>query len=70
MANHNHAAPAPVGGSLVNALTLTCGVLIALMAAILMVRFLFGLGAVTGLEGGPLFGCGVFLQLRGGKHQQ
>ena len=32
MANHNHAAPAPVGGNLVNALTLTCGVLIALIA--------------------------------------
>jgi hypothetical protein len=35
MSNHNHAAPAPVGGKLVNAATLTCGVLIALMVAVL-----------------------------------
>ena len=60
MANHNHAAPAPVGGSLVNALTLTCGVLIALMVAILMVRFLFGLGSVTALNDGSAFACGGF----------
>ena len=59
MANHNHAAPAPVGGSLINAITLTCGVLIALMAAILMVRFLFGLGAVTGLNDGYPWGIWV-----------
>ena len=42
MANNNHAAPAPVGGNLVSAVTLSCFVLIALMAAILVVRFLFG----------------------------
>jgi len=59
MANHQHAAPAPVGGSLVNIVTLSCGVLIALMLAILMVRFLFGLGAVTGLNDGYPWGIWI-----------
>lgn len=59
MANHQHAAPAPVGGSLINILTLSCGVLIALMAAILMVRFLFGLGAVTALNDGYPWGIWI-----------
>jgi Ni/Fe-hydrogenase subunit HybB-like protein len=59
MANNHHAAPAPVGGSLVNAVTLTCGVLIALMAAILVVRFLFGLGAVTALNDGYPWGIWI-----------
>lgn len=59
MAGNQHAAPAPVGGSLVNAVTLTCGVLIALMAAILMVRFLFGLGAVTALNDGYPWGIWI-----------
>ena len=59
MANHQHAAPAPVGGSLVNAVTLFCGVLIALMAAILAVRFLFGLGAVTALNDGYPWGIWI-----------
>lgn len=59
MANNQHAAPAPVGGSLINAVTLTCGVLIALMAAILMVRFLFGLGSVTALNDGYPWGIWI-----------
>jgi len=59
MANNQHAAPAPVGGGLVNIVTLSCGVLIALMAAILMVRFLFGLGAVTGLNDGYPWGIWI-----------
>lgn len=63
MANNQHAAPAPVGGSLVNAVTLTCGVLIALMAAILAVRFLFGLGAVTGLNDGYPWGIWVVVDV-------
>ncbi|MDK9704557.1 MAG: Ni/Fe-hydrogenase cytochrome b subunit [Sulfuritalea sp.] len=63
MANHQHAAPAPVGGSLVNIVTLSCGVLIALMAAILMVRFLFGLGAVTGLNDGYPWGIWVVVDV-------
>jgi Ni/Fe-hydrogenase subunit HybB-like protein len=59
MASSHHAAPAPVGGSLLNAVTLTCGVLIALMVAILMVRFLFGLGAVTALNDGYPWGIWI-----------
>ncbi|MDP2812045.1 MAG: Ni/Fe-hydrogenase cytochrome b subunit [Rhodocyclaceae bacterium] len=59
MANHQHAAPAPVGGSLINIVTLSCGVLIALMAAILAVRFLFGLGAVTALNDGYPWGIWI-----------
>ena len=39
-ANHNaHHAPVPVGGNLFNATTFVCGVLIAIMIAILAVRF-------------------------------
>jgi len=63
MANKNHAVPAPVGGSLVNVVTLTCGVLIALMLAILVVRFLFGLGAVTGINDGYPWGIWVVVDV-------
>ncbi len=65
MANtHHHAAPAaPLGGSLVNAVTLTCGVLVALMLAVLVVRFLFGLGAVTGLNDGYPWGIWVVVDV-------
>ena len=63
MANNHHAAPAPLGGSLVNVVTLTCGVLVALMAAILVVRFLFGLGAVTGLNDGYPWGIWVVVDV-------
>ncbi|MDO8789499.1 MAG: Ni/Fe-hydrogenase cytochrome b subunit [Sulfuritalea sp.] len=63
MANNQHAAPAPVGGSLVSALTLTCGVLIALMVAILAVRFLFGLGAVTALNDGYPWGIWIVVDV-------
>jgi Ni/Fe-hydrogenase subunit HybB-like protein len=63
MANNHHASPAPVGGSLVNAVTLICGVLIALMAAVLVVRFLFGLGAVTGLNDGYPWGIWVVVDV-------
>ena len=63
MANNQHAAPAPVGGSLVNIVTLSCGVLIALMVAVLAVRFLFGLGAVTGLNDGYPWGIWVVVDV-------
>jgi len=63
MANNQHAAPAPVGGSLVNAVTLSCGVLIALMLAVLVVRFLFGLGAVTGLNDGYPWGIWIVVDV-------
>jgi len=63
MANNQHAAPAPLGGSLINATTLICGVLVALMVAVLMVRFLFGLGAVTGLNDGYPWGIWVVVDV-------
>lgn len=63
MANHQHAAPAPIGGGLVNVVTLTCGVLIALMIAVLAVRFLFGLGAVTALNDGYPWGIWVVVDV-------
>ena len=63
MANNNHASPVPVGGNLVNAVTLTCGVLIAIMVAILVVRFLFGLGSVTALNDGYPWGIWVVVDV-------
>lgn len=59
MAGHQHAAPASVGGKLLNTTTFVCGILIAAMAAILLVRFLFGLGAVTNLNDGYPWGLWV-----------
>lgn len=59
MSAHHHAAPAPVGGKLLNAATFVCGVLIAAMVAILFVRFIFGLGAVTNLNDGYPWGIWV-----------
>jgi len=63
MPNHNHAAPAPVGGTLVNAVTLSCFVLIAIMLAILVVRFLFGLGSVTAINDGYPWGIWVVVDV-------
>ena len=63
MAQHQHASPAPVGGSLINAATLVCGVLIAIMAAILLVRFVFGLGAVTNVNDGYSWGIWVVVDV-------
>lgn len=62
MAQQHH-APAPVGGSLFNAATLVCGVLIAVMAAVLVTRFVFGLGAVTNLNDGYPWGIWVVVDV-------
>ncbi len=59
MSSHHHAAPAPVGGRLFNTATFVCGVLIAVMVAILITRFIFGLGAVTNLNDGYPWGIWV-----------
>ncbi|MGQ0709974.1 MAG: Ni/Fe-hydrogenase cytochrome b subunit [Rhodoferax sp.] len=59
MTSLQHAAPAPVGGRLLNAATFTCSVLIALALAVLFARFLFGLGAVTALNDGYPWGIWV-----------
>ncbi|MFZ4539307.1 Ni/Fe-hydrogenase cytochrome b subunit [Propionivibrio sp.] len=67
MANHQHASPAPVGGSLVNGTTLVCGVLIALMIANLLVRFIFGLGAVANINDGYSWGIWVVVDVMVGS---
>lgn len=59
MSAHQHAAPAPVGGKLFNTATFICGVFIAITVAILITRFLFGLGAVTNLNDGYPWGIWV-----------
>ncbi|MDP3538417.1 MAG: Ni/Fe-hydrogenase cytochrome b subunit [Azonexus sp.] len=59
MSSHQHAVPVPVGGKLFNAATFVCGVLVAIMIAILITRFLFGLGAVTNLNDGYPWGIWV-----------
>jgi Ni/Fe-hydrogenase subunit HybB-like protein len=59
MANHVHAAPAPVGGSFINAATVTCLVLIAICVPISFFRYFYGLGAVTNLNDGYPFGLWV-----------
>jgi len=63
MTTHQQAAPAPVGGSLVNAATVVCGVLIAIMAAILLVRFIFGLGTVANINDGYSWGIWVVVDV-------
>ncbi|MBK9446639.1 MAG: Ni/Fe-hydrogenase cytochrome b subunit [Betaproteobacteria bacterium] len=63
-ANSNaHHTPAPVGGNLFNTTTLVCGVLIAIMIAVLAVRFVFGLGAVTNLNDGYPWGIWVVVDV-------
>ena len=63
MTQQQHAAPTPVGGSLLNAATLVCGILIAIMASILLVRFVFGLGAVTNVNDGYSWGIWVVVDV-------
>ena len=59
MSAHVHAAPAPVGGRLLNAVSFVCGVLILAAFAILALRFWGGLGAVTNLNDGYPWGIWV-----------
>lgn len=59
MTEHIHAAPAPVGGRLLTPLTFTCGVLILAALAVLAVRFVLGLGAVTHLNDGYPWGIWI-----------
>ncbi|MBK6293183.1 MAG: Ni/Fe-hydrogenase cytochrome b subunit [Rhodoferax sp.] len=63
MSAYQHAAPAPVGGRLLNAVTLSCGVLVAVMLAVLAVRFMFGLGSVTALNDGYPWGIWVVVDV-------
>ncbi|MBI4757225.1 MAG: Ni/Fe-hydrogenase cytochrome b subunit [Betaproteobacteria bacterium] len=59
MSSHPHAAPAPVGGSLINTTTLVVGALVALMAGIILYRLIYGLGAVTNLNDGYSWGIWI-----------
>jgi len=63
MKQHAHALPAPVGGSLLNAATLTCGILIAIMLTILLVRFVFGLATVANVNDGYSWGIWVVVDV-------
>lgn len=59
MSVHSHAAPAPVGGRILNPVTYVALTLIGVTLAVLLVRFLFGLGAVTNLNDGFPWGLWV-----------
>ena len=59
MSAHHHAAPEAVGGKLFNTATFVCGLLIMAMIAVLVVRFIFGLGMVTNLNDGYPWGIWV-----------
>jgi Ni/Fe-hydrogenase subunit HybB-like protein len=63
MSVQHHAKPAPVGGPLFNAVTLIAGILIAIMAAILLVRFIYGLGSVTAVNDGYPWGIWVVVDV-------
>ena len=58
-----HHPAAPVGGKLFNTATVVCGLLIAAMVAVLFVRFIFGLGAVTNLNDGYPWGIWVVVDV-------
>lgn len=63
MSAQHHAKPAPVGGPLLNAVTLTAGILIAIMAVILLVRFFYGLGSVTAMNDGYPWGIWIVVDV-------
>ncbi|OIQ89855.1 putative Ni/Fe-hydrogenase 2 b-type cytochrome subunit [mine drainage metagenome] len=55
--------PAPVGGQVLNAVSVICAVLIAIMLAVLAARFVLGLGAVTDLNNGYPWGIWVVVDV-------
>jgi Ni/Fe-hydrogenase subunit HybB-like protein len=57
--HHHHTPPEAVGGPLLNTATVVCGLLVMAMLAVLFVRFIFGLGAVTNLNDGYPWGIWV-----------
>jgi len=59
MSNHAHSAPAPLGGKFVTPVTLTMALLIGIAGLILIVRFIFGIGAVTNVNDGYSWGIWV-----------
>lgn len=60
---HTSHTTAPVGGPLLNRTTAIAGSLVALMAAILLYRFVFGLGAVTHLSDGYPWGIWIVIDV-------
>lgn len=56
--DHSH-APAPLGGKLWTPATLLLGALVLVMAMVLLVRFVFGLGATTNLNDGYPWGIWI-----------
>lgn len=67
MSQHSHASPAPLGGNLLSATTLICGVLIAIMVTFLAVRFVFGLASVTNVNDGYSWGIWVVIDVMVGS---
>jgi Ni/Fe-hydrogenase subunit HybB-like protein len=67
MAAQHHAAPAPIGGQLPIKTTFISGLLIAIMAVILLYRFIFGLGAATNLNNGYPWGIWVVMDVMVGS---
>ena len=63
MSTQEHGLPAPVGGSLVNATTFICGVFIAVMATIILVRMFFGLASTTNVNDGYSWGIWVVVDV-------
>jgi Ni/Fe-hydrogenase subunit HybB-like protein len=59
----DHVAHEPVGGKLVNAVTMTCLVLVALCIPISFYRYFYGLAAVTNLNDGYPFGVWVVVDV-------
>ncbi|MDO8989862.1 MAG: Ni/Fe-hydrogenase cytochrome b subunit [Sideroxyarcus sp.] len=58
-ASHHHPAPAPLGGPLWTPTTKILAALVAIAGVILLVRFIFGLGAVTNINDGYTWGIWV-----------
>lgn len=60
---HSPHRPAPIGGPLVNKTSVIAAGLMALMAVILLYRFVFGLGAVTHLSDGYPWGIWIVVDV-------
>lgn len=65
MTSHTSAghAPAPVGGPLLNKTTFIAGTLVAIMVAILLYRFIHGLGAVSDMNDGYPWGIWIVVDV-------
>jgi Ni/Fe-hydrogenase subunit HybB-like protein len=58
-ASHNHPAPTPVGGPLWTPTTQILAALVAIAGVILLLRFIFGIGAVANINDGYTWGIWV-----------